>query len=67
MSTLQALRLALHTASLDELLPPGDQGDDLFDAGLLAVDPDNSAYCNLTEAGADIIRRTLRGWSLEAP
>ena len=55
----QALRLALHTADLTELLPPNDHGDDLFDAGLLVVDPDNDAYCNLTEAGANIIRNAM--------
>jgi hypothetical protein len=51
-----AIRLVLHAAGLDELLPEGDNGDDLFDAGLLVVDPENDAWCNLTDAGAEIVR-----------
>jgi hypothetical protein len=59
MSAVQALRLALHAAGLDELLPPDDYGDDLFDTGLLQVDPDNDAYNIITPAGMNIIRDAL--------
>lgn len=55
----QALRLVLHWTGCEDLLHPDDHGDDLFDAGLLAIDPENDALSVLTVAGGDVIRDAL--------
>ena len=57
--TTQALRIALHAGGFDELLPANDYGDDLYDGGLIQVDPDDDAYSCLTQRGADTVRLAL--------
>jgi hypothetical protein len=52
-----ALRLALHLAGRDDLLPADDYGDDLYDHNLMRDEiTDDETYCVATPDGADLLR-----------
>lgn len=52
-----ALRLALHVAGYDDLLPDGDHGDDLYDRGLMRDESaDGRTYCVATPDGEALLR-----------
>jgi hypothetical protein len=57
-----ALRLALHIAGQDHLLPEGDFGDDLYDRGLMRDEHapgDMEVYTVLTPSGEILLRAAI--------